>query len=190
MPTFLSDPTRAVYLLLIAAAVVTGAVAAKNQTRRGLVPFAVALALLLLVALIDRVVETPREEATRRVQAMADAATAADPARFAEHVSPSFAMNGKGRDDLKASPLWGQIRNLQARVAVWGFGHDAYERLSDTEVEVGFYVKGQATAGMVMYYAKARFVRDPDGAYRAKSIRFFNPAEGGLNQEVSVPNFP
>ena len=44
----------------------------------------------------------------------------------------------------------GIIRALHARVAVWGFGHDAFEKISDTEIELGFYVKGEAPSGVLL----------------------------------------
>ena len=55
MPTFLSDPPPGLYLILIAIAVVTGAIAARNQDRRSLTRFGVAAGVLLLVdhALVD-----------------------------------------------------------------------------------------------------------------------------------------
>jgi hypothetical protein len=191
MPTFLSDPVLGVYLVLVAFVVIAGVIVARKRDRRSWISLGIAVAVLLLVGLIDLVVESPREEATRKVKAMAEAATTADPGRFVEHVSTSFEANGKNRDDLKAAPAWHQIRTLQAKVTVWGFGHDAHQRISDTEVEVGFYAKGEAPgSGMVMRYVRARFVKDSDGEYRLKSLKFYNPAERGLNAEEPIPGFP
>jgi hypothetical protein len=191
MPTFISDPPQTVYLVLIGAAVVTGVIAARRQDRKSFVPFGIALGVLLLVYLFDRVGESPREEATRKVQAMAEAATDADPDRFLEHVSASFNMYGADRERLRKSGAWEVIRSTHARVAVWGFGQDAFERLGDTEVEVGFYAKAQTPDGrFVTRYIKARFVKDPDGQYRVKTMKFYNPAENGLNSEDPIPGFP
>ncbi|MDB5306640.1 MAG: hypothetical protein JWO38_842 [Gemmataceae bacterium] len=191
MPTFLSDPPPWLYLVLIAVVVATGTLAARNQDRRSLARFGFAAGVLFLVFLIDRLFESPREEATRKVQAMADAATAADPIRFIESVSPTFETNGANRDRLKASPAWSLIRAHTARIAVWGFGQDAYDRISETEIEIGFYAKAEAAGGgMVMRYARARFVKDPDGQYRVKTIKFYNPADRGLNAEEPIPGFP
>ena len=190
MPTFLSDPTQALYLVLIAVPVVAAVPLARNQDRKSLVRFLACCAPLVVVFLLDTLIESPREEATRKVLAMADAATAIDPNRFVEHVSSSFSVNGKNREQLRASSIWSLIRGHNARVAVWGFGHDAYERLSDTEVEVGFYAKGEAPSGVLLRYCKARFVKDPDGQYRVKGIRFYDPAGRGLNAEEPIPGFP
>lgn len=193
MPTFLSDPTLATYLVLFAIVLIAGGNAARNQNRKSLLGVGLAILPLLLLFLCDRFFESPREEATRKVKAMA--AAAADPPhpdQFIENVSPSFNEKGKTRDALKTHHVWDVVRQFHARVAVWGFGHDAFEQISDTEVEVGFYVKADShqTSGFVMRYARARFVKDPDGQYRVKSIKFYDPATGGLNQEAPIEGFP
>jgi hypothetical protein len=192
VPTFLSDPTRGFYLVLIAFAVVAAVLVGVNRTRRRWLVFGSAAALLLAVYATDALVESPREEATRKVKAMADAATATDPNRFVEHVSPTFAATGGAtREKLRLSPVWGLIRERQARVAVWGFGHDSFDRISTTEVEVGFYAKAEADGGgMVMRYCKTRFVQDPDGQYRMSTIKFYNPADRGIHVEDPIPGFP
>jgi hypothetical protein len=191
MPTFLSDPPPAVYLVLIGAVLVTGVIFARYQDRKRLRPLGVALALLGLVYLIDRIFESPREEATRKVEAMAEAATAADPTRFVESVSPSFQYHGADREKLKASGAWHLIRSNNARIAVWDFSRAAFEQISDTELEIGFYAKAQAPGrGALVRYIKARFVKDPDGQWRVKTFGFYNPAEHGLNQEEPIPGFP
>jgi len=191
MPTFLSDPPQTVYLVLIGVAVGTGVIAARRQDRKSLVPFAVALGVLLLVYLLDRVGESPREEATRKIYEMAEAATAADGDRFVEHVSKSFDYRGADRERVRKSGAWNEIKSRHARVAVWGFGQDAFERISDAELEIGFYAKAQTPDGQaVLRYIKARFVKDPDGQYRVKTMKFFNPAENGLKSDEPIDGFP
>jgi hypothetical protein len=193
MPTLFSDPPQGLYLVLLAGVVVTGAIAARNQDRRSLIRLGIALSLLLLVFLVDKLIESPREEAVRKIQAMAAAATAADPNRFVEHVSERFEMKGGAtREQLRNSGAWSLIRMHRARIAVWGFGEDSYKRISDSEIEVGFYTKATAegSGAMVMRYARAEFIKDPDGQYRLKSIKFYNPVENGLNAEDPIPGFP
>lgn len=193
MPTILSDPPWAVYLLLAAVVLGVAAVAARNQDRKSLIRLGLAALPLLLLIPCDRLFESPREEGTRKVMAMAAAASdPPQPDQFVENISPSFEVNGKTREQLRTHPIWNTVRQFQARVAVWGFGHDAFEQVGDTEIEIGFYVKGESpqTSGMVMRYARARFVKDPDGQYRVKSIKFYDPATGGLNKEEPIAGFP
>lgn len=190
MPTFLSDPTQALYLVLIVIPVVAAVPVARNQDRKSLVRFLACCTPLSFVFLIDRLVESPREEATRKVLAMAEAASAADGTRFVEHISASFSVNGKNREQLRASPIWSTIRGHNARVAVWGYGHDTAEDVAGGDLEIGFYAKGEAPSGVVLRYCKARFGKDPDGQYRLKGIKFFDPTNRGLNAEEPIPGFP
>lgn len=186
----ISDPPRTLYLLLIVAGVVAGAVFANRQSRKTLIPFALVFLALLGVYLADFFVESPREEAIRRVQAMAAAATAIQPENFLEHVSTSFEKNGRRRDDLRAASAWDLVRTYQGQVKVWDFSRDEFKQISDRELDLSFMVKGEAANGFVLRYARARFIRDPDNAWRLKSIAFFNPADQGMKTEEPVPGFP
>ena len=190
MPTALSDPSSTLYFVLAVIVVITGAFWIKNRTRPTLIAFAGSAALLLGLFLIDRLIESPREEASRRVEAMAAAATAANPDAFLENISKSFNYKGADRERLRQSGAWGLIRQHQARVAVWGLGHDDYSRPNDNEVEVGFYAKAQTPSNeALLRYVKATFVKDPDGAYRLKTFKFFSPGING-RAEDPIPQFP
>ena len=192
MPSFLSDPTTGLYLVLVLVPVVAAVPLARYQDRKNLVRFLACCGPLLVVVLIDWLVESPREEANRKVRAMAAAATRADPAAFVEHLSPAFRMNNKGRDEVRASPAWDRIRGEKAEVSVNGFSHDTSEWVSDSEFEVGFFVRCDAPgrSGFLARYCKARFGKDPDGQYRLRGIKFYDPANRGLNAEEPIPGFP
>lgn len=192
MPTFLSDPSPSLYLLLIVAAVVAAFVCYRQQTRKSCYVASVFGGVLLLVFTIDVLFESPREEATRKVKAMAAAATAHDADKFVEHVSPSFSVGGGNRDKLKTTISSGIIQQYDVRAAVWDFGRDTFKEISDGEIEIGFMSKGESLkmSGFVLRYTRARFVRDPDGQWRLKDVKFYNPAENGLNAEDPIPGFP
>ena len=66
MPTFFSDPPSVLYLVMAAGAFVAGGVWFNRRTRPALVVFGAVLGLIALVFLLDRVLESPREEAVRR----------------------------------------------------------------------------------------------------------------------------
>ena len=68
MPTALSDPSLALYVILIVVAAVTGMMWSRNRSRSNRINFGIAAAALLALFLIDWFVESPREEAARRVQ--------------------------------------------------------------------------------------------------------------------------
>lgn len=191
MPTFLSDPSLALYALLAVTFIVTAAVWYRRRDRKSLLAMLVAGAVLVGLYLIDVSFDSPREEATKRVEAMAAAASAGDPARFVEHLSPKFAINGGDRERVRNSGVWNLIRQHSARVAVWGYGKGEFEEINENEIEIGFYCKGEAAGfqGALLRFAKGRFVRDPDGKFRMKGIKFYS-VEGGRDREEPIPGFP
>jgi hypothetical protein len=190
MPTALSDPSLTMYLVLAVFAIVTGALWVKNRTRSSLVRFGIATGILVLLFLIDWLFESPREEASRRVKAMADTATAVNPDAFVENLSPSFNYHGADREKIRHAGAWSLIRQHSARVAVWGLGRDDFMQISENEIEIGFYAKAQAPSNEAqLRYVKAVFTRDPDGAYRLKTFRFYTPGVSGRAEEP-IQNFP
>jgi hypothetical protein len=192
MPTALSDPSLALYVILIVVAAVTGMMWSRNRSRSNRINFGIAAAALLALFLIDWFVESPREEAARRVQEMAAlASNPPNPDQFVEHVSASFIYNGKDREAVRHSGAWGLVRQHNAQVTVSGLGKgDDFTQHSESEVEIGFYAKAQVPSGeRLLRYIKARFVRDPDGAWRVKTMKFYSPGVSG-QQEDPIPQFP
>jgi hypothetical protein len=191
MPTFLSDPTPTLYLVLTVAAVVTAGVWYRAHGRKSLAAMLVAVGALAAVVLIDRLVDSPREEAVTRVRAMAEAATAANGDRFVESLSPSFRYKQADREAVRRSGAWAAVRNYQARIAVWGFSHAETEYRGENEVMIRFYAKAespQANAPLIKN-VEATFVRDPDGPFRLKTMKFFTPGAQGRTED-DIPHFP
>jgi hypothetical protein len=184
------DPPRSLYVLLIACAVIAAAVCAKNQTRKTLIIFLAFAGLLLALFLIDRFIESPREEATRRIEAMAKAATDQRIEEFLNHVAVTFEKNGRTKPDLRTSQAWQLIRDHSARVTVWNLSREDFERKSDTEIEIGLMCKGEAAQGFLMKYCRATFVLESNGDWKLKTIKFYNPAEHGTRVEDPIPGFP
>ena len=81
----------------------------------------------------------------------------------------------------------------QALRILAGRGHEVWlvQVLSDTEIEFGFYAKGQASGqpGAVLRYIRTRFVKEADGSYRMKSMKFYS-LENGNRVEEPIPGFP
>lgn len=72
MPNVLSDPPFLLYAILFIGFVIAGAVWYRLRSRKSLIAVAILALLLGALILIDRLVESPREESVRRVEAMAD----------------------------------------------------------------------------------------------------------------------
>lgn len=185
----LSDPPRSVYIVLIVVTLILAARLFVWQTRRALWQALIPGGLLAALYMTDHFIEAPREEASRKMEAMAAAATASNPTGFVEHVSQSFDEGGRRKSDLAGSPAWGMIKQYKARVAVWGFTRNDFREICDTEIEIGFSAKGAVPDGQyIEKYVKARFVQDGDKQWRLRAIRFYNPLKP--EEESPIPGFP
>ena len=198
MPPIISDPPQVVYLVLIACVIVTGAIAAQRQNRKSAIAFGIAVALLLAVFLIDRLFDSPREEAVKNTQAMSAAADANNPDAFVSHVADTFVYYGEGppvtatRSELKGSPFWALLRQLDAHVAVWNFSRDDVKVIDDDTVEIGFMAKGERRGGtmseQVQLYIRATFKRQSDGKMRVTEFRTFDAVDH--KKAFNIPGFP
>lgn len=189
MPVFLADPPPALYLVLLAIAVVTGALAARNQDRRSLIRFAIALAILLALYLLDKTNESPYEEAVRRVQAMAQATDAKNPDAFVEHMADTIEYRGTNtptritKQEFRGHPFWAMLRHNDVRVAVWNFSLP--EEQPGDGIEVKFSAKGESGGTPVLMDIRAVFRKQPDGTWKLSG---FTSHKYGSNELFPIPN--
>ncbi|HVL12158.1 MAG TPA: hypothetical protein VM529_06315 [Gemmata sp.] len=195
MPTFLSDPPPALYLVLAAAVFITGGVWFNSRTRRAAAALGTVALSLALLFLIDRLVESPREEAVRRAQAMVQAADARDPEAFLSHVADQVEYRGETaavtvtREQLRNSQIWGLLKQYNAHVAAWDFSRSDVAQPDDKSIEIGFLAKGEAGGKQVPMYFRARFARQPDGQMKLVGLESFDPLKR-VNERKSIPFFP
>jgi hypothetical protein len=193
MPTFLSDPPSILYLVLAGVAFVAGGVWFNRRTRPALVVFLAVVGLIALLFLLDRVFESPREEAVRRVEAMIKAADARNPDAFVEHVAEKVEIEqetGKQtrtRAEIRTSPFWGLLNQYQPRIVAWDFSLE--EGGGGDSVAVGFMAKGEAQGKPFPVYLVARFTRQPDGAMKLSRLETYDPVKR-KNARISIPGFP
>jgi hypothetical protein len=177
MPSFLADPSPAVYLVLLAFALVTGALPARNQDRRTLIRFGIALAVLLLVYLMDKGNESPAEEAVRRINAMGQAADAKNPDAFVEHVADVVEYRGSQaptrmtKQELRNNPFWDMLRQNAVRVAVWDIA--PVGAATADSIEMKFSGKGEAGGSPILLDFTATFRKQPDGSWKLASFASF-----------------
>lgn len=195
MPAFLSDPPLAGYLVLIAAVLALAAVWLNKRDRRSLIGLAAAAVLLTLVFLIDRVAESPREEAVRRAKGMAAAADAKDPAAFVVHLADTIEYSGEGqprkitKDQVRNSGLWGLLKQHSVHVAVWDFARADVKQPDDNTVEIGFMGKGETPDGkMYPVYVRATYAKQSDGTFKMTTFGTFSPTN--RDEPLPIPNFP
>lgn len=192
---FFADPPPAVYLVLGFVVLITGVIAAQRQNRKSAIPFLAALGLLLAVFLLDRFLDSPREEAVKNSQAMAVAADANRPDDFVKHVADTLVYHGDGqphpitREQLKNSQFWHLLRQLNAHIEVWNFSRDDVKPIDDNTIEIGFMAKAQRRGEMEqqMLYVRATFKRQPDGHMKMTEFRTFDPIDN--RKTFNIPGF-
>lgn len=191
MPTFLSDPPSSLYLAVGIVAVIALGLFVRYQDRKRLLWAAIPVALLVALFVCDSLVESPREEAVRKVRAISDAITAKNVDAFLAHISDRFDYKGKKKADLR-NPGWLDIARREGiTTVVWEFDRAGVRYPSPTEVEVVFDGRGQAQNGPPMpYHFRTRFVKDPDGQFRLQTFKVFNIAKKEQGGEENIPNFP
>jgi hypothetical protein len=192
MPTFLADPPQGLVILLIAAVLVTGLIWLNRRGRKIGIAFLALLGLTCLVFLVDRLFESPREEAVRRVQAMVAAADHHDPDAFVAHVADSVEYRGESqvpakfsRELLRRHAFWSNLRQVNAHVAAWDFSRDDVTYPSEHSVEVGFLAKGEVDGKPFPMYFRATFQRQADGQLKLVRLASFDPVN--RSKPASVP---
>ena len=193
MPDFIADPPQTIYLLLAAAVIVSGLVWFNRRGRRPLFVFLGVLSVTLLVVLLDRVFESPREEAVRRVHAIMAAADRRDPEAFASHLADRVTYQGDTskdftREGLRTHPFWSLLHQFNVHVAAWDFSRDDVERPSADSVVIGFLAKGELRGEggkQVPYYFRATFTRQTDGQMKLTRLESFDPMQR-KNKRVSI----
>ena len=174
MPTFLSDPTLGVYLALLLVALAAVGVWLRNRTRPTAVFAAVAVGLLLALFGIDRAFESPREEAVRRVEAMATAANARNWPAVGTHMAEKFEYSGRTKAKFLADVSPVALRH-DAAANFKSFDRDNFEESAGGRLRIGFVGQFSTPAhGMLVVYIEAVFVKEADGAYRMQTFKVYD----------------
>jgi len=193
MPYWLSDPALSTYLTLMLLGIIVGAIWLRVRKRWAAITASVFLVLLLGWFICDRLVESPREEAVRRVEEMSKAFAAKDWGMLSEHVSNSFS-SGLDNKSLKKESMKGGFDlavRVGAKVTVWNFDRDLVKYLPDgTGVEIAFNAKAEAPGGTIPVHILAVFVRDPDGKYRLFSFKLKEFINQQADFSMPIPGVP
>lgn len=192
MPTFLSDPPGTVYLLLVGSVIVVGLVWFNRRGRTALVAVAVVTSAMLLLVGFDCAFESPREEAVRRVMAMASAADTRNREEFASHVADTITYQDENRtitlsrDQLRKHAFWDILRNFNVHVATWDFARADVNKVDDRTIEIGFLGKGETEGKQFPVYMRARFSRQSDGQMKLVALASYDPLQRA-NKRISIP---
>jgi hypothetical protein len=184
-----------VYVALAAAGVVLLLAWWNSRRRHWLFGLGAVVVLAGLYFLLDRLVETDREQIERKVEEMAAAVRARNTAAIMAHVSDQ--LHRGGRDKAAFGQSVERAIRLVDAVIVWEFvfpddfrrpsGVSAGGQARTPEVaRVGFRAKplGGQIRDNPGFNCEAQFVRDPDGQWRLLDFQVFDP----LTQErVEIP---
>ncbi len=185
MPTFLSDPSFTLYVVLILGVFVTGGLLVRKQDRGSLIRAGIAALLLLLLFLCDRLYESPREEAVRRVQTMATAANARNWDEVFAHVSDKFQYDKYDKKNFRDFVSQRTVQQT-ATVNFKDFDRNNFEELPDGQIRLGFVAHlSTPTVDRIPLYVQATFIKDADGQYRMRGFTmydFVNRGSGGVQK--------
>jgi hypothetical protein len=182
-----------VYVLLLGGALILGFLWTRDRKRHWLAAAGVLVVLAGVYFLLDRLVETRREQIERKTQEMAEAVKNRDVDRIFRHVSDRFRV---GQTANKAQLRQAVENVLKQRlidsVEVWEFrwpqgvpaaGSGQPARVVFTAKPAGTAVRGE------FFRVEADFVQDPDGQWRMQSFQIFNPVVDTQNP-IDIPQLP
>jgi hypothetical protein len=191
---WLFEGRPAVYVSLAAVGFVMLVAWVQNRKRLWLIGVGTVVVLAGLYYLLDRAVETDREQVERKVEEMAAAVRPRNVEAILRNVSDRF--NRGGRDKASFRQWVSAHIGLVEEVKVWDFGRpDDFlgtvplpgEATPAETIRVTFLAK--ASGGMAMggpaNPCEARFIRDPDGQWRMLDFQVFNPVI--TNQPEAIP---
>ncbi len=175
---WLFEGRTSVYVLFAAAAAALLYTGLQARKRSLLVACGIVAALIGVYFLLDRMVETGREQVRRKVQDLAAGVSARDADRVLAHVSERFSSQGRNkaamRNYVEARLRERRIDELTVRDVTFP---DTGAPAAEAELRVTFRARPQSArhGPLPEFHVEATFGRDPDGEWRMTAFQFFNP---------------
>jgi hypothetical protein len=178
MPTALSDPSPTLYLILIIVALVLAGVWLRRQSRGDLIRFLIAIGALLAVYLIDRFCESPREEASRKIEEMAQASRDKKWDDLFKHVADSFKYNGPSGIEIDKKGLREKLKLVEGipefKGAVILDMHRADYRVIDEKTATVGFLACAKDYPVKRWFVIATFAKEPDGQWRMTDFKGYD----------------
>jgi hypothetical protein len=185
----LTDPSPTLYIILGTVVIILAALWARNRTRSNLIRLAIGVAFLLAVVLCDALVESPREQAVRKMKEMARATQEKRMDDAFRHISDSFNYNGMTKTALRARARWAEEQPGFAGVGVSSFERADAKQIDDKTVQIGFEAFAiNAPVGEGRYYCLGTFKQESGGEYRLTGLAFYKANEGATGKQISPPH--
>jgi hypothetical protein len=185
MPTALSDPTTTFYVILGAITVIFGAIALRRQKRSDLINFAIPAVALVALFVIDRMVESPREQAVRKIQEMGTASRDKKFDELFKHVSDSFKHKSLDKKGLRELANSAEGRGFGG-IAEYDLARSGFKEIDANTIEQGFRVKHNGTPEL-HFYVYATFKKEADGEWRLTTFELADPVNVKDKKDLPVP---
>jgi hypothetical protein len=177
-----------IYWLLGLIAVVLLLVWWRTRKRNFLLAAAAVASLAGVYYVLDRLVETPREQIVRSLHEMADAVKARNAEAIFKHIAKDFKFRSQDRTGFRAyverALTVGAVDDLVIYDESWPDGGD------DKVRPVRFYAKPKSSmlGDQPAYPVEAKFVREADGQWRMREFEIYNPVAG--KNPMDIPSLP
>jgi hypothetical protein len=187
MPTWLTEDPSPVYLLLGIIALAFFVAYWVKRQRKYLVGVGIVTALVGIVALIDHLVVTDREQIVHHLGEMAEAGSNRDLDRVFRHFSAEFRHQGHDKSSFRQAAERAIRQHNVRDFRIWDL--EPVEISSETRTaKAAFKIKFQSdlSRGADFFLCRAEFVLDPDGQWRLKGFQIFNPFVN-TDQPLQIP---
>ena len=174
LPTLFSDPSTTTYTLACVAVAAALFAWWRARSRNALVAVGVTLGLLVGLFALDRLFESPREQAVRAVRAMGDAANAGDWPGVGSHVSDSFRYGTRTKAEFLGRAA-SSARAYNANVTFTAFDREQAVPQPGGGVRIGFVaqLRSPQAANPFLTYVEATFAPDAAGRQAMTGLTFF-----------------
>jgi ketosteroid isomerase-like protein len=194
VPEWLFEGQLVVYFVLAVGAVLCGWLWWGSRRSGPLIGLAVCVALIAIYFLLDRLIETDREQISHNLQTMVDAVATRDVNRIFSFVSEDYqrgsANKATFRNDVERLINGGVV----SEVVIWDvtFPRDYAKKANPEDARatlatVSFRAKPRSPQGTTIdYRVEGQMKRDSDGRWRLIGFKAFDAYKDSA-QEIVVP---
>ena len=178
MPDWLFEGRTSVYVVLIALAAFLLLVWWQTRKRWAVIGAGVAGLLVGGYALLDRAVETDREQIVGAIKSMMAAVNAGDIDGIFEHVSDDFrSPGGRGKEELRSLARQYIGQKIVTNVDVWDIEVQGQPSREQGAAQASFQVKVHGQPGVEGFLAECdvTFEFDPQHGWRMNGVRLLKP---------------
>jgi ketosteroid isomerase-like protein len=190
MPYWLVEGDLTLYAILAAVGLVCVAVWWRTRQRKYAVVAAGAAAAILALSMLDRLIESDREQMIRKVQEIAEGVRARDFQNIFRHVSDDFRRGAFDKPQFRDFAQDVSRRRNVTEFQAWGFvPGDVSRHKRRGNLEFLFKIRGNWSAGNEYFLARTVWQLDSDGEWRLQTFDVFNPYSDS-NSSIQIPGWP